>query len=389
MMTTTYVMKDGYGEACDKVGANLAKKLQVQVERCVRAVVERTGASVPTFSFCDFGSADGWTTAITAKTIVSQLKESSGPREVAVVLEDQKHNDFRPAFAQVTEALNGDTGDINFVVSAVGRSFYSQCLPTGSLHFGTSNFSLHFLDADKPVGNGELGYSFGLLRRQRDVSGKISALSGADQAQVEANQSKAAIDWEQFLLCRAKELCVGGRLLITSISSVPPTNNEYDRYSFVFRDAYEELELLVNAVSGMVADGEIGEDELGSFVFCAHSRTVEEMQAPFVQADSLVGQAGLQLIRAELMYGEYPNDIDFVKSLSEDEVRRLAAADCRAQQTYLWPLAHRGFAAKAGRSGDEVDRLTKAAFERMGKEMVERRRINVATLVCLVEVEKV
>ena len=381
-------MKEGYGDA-EICGQSMAARLQPQIERCVREVLERIAANTTTFCFCDFGSADGNSSSTVAKTVALQLLKSSGgaPRQISVVLEDQEWNDFRPSFPRVTKALN-EVNIVNFVAS-IGRTFFAQCLPEGSLHFGTSNFALHFLDLTTPPRAGfKLGYTFELLRRLRQVDGNLSALSDDDQAQVEANKEKGALDWQQFLLCRAKELCVGGRLLVASLGSISPSSEEYAQNSSVFRNEQEEMEFIVNAVYGMIADGEIGEDEADEFIFCAHYPTLEEVKAPFHSADSPVRKAGLQLVRAEIFLNLYPDVIENVESLSEDDVKRLAAVDCRAIQSYFWPLVERGFSAKAGRSKKEAIRLTEMAFERVEKEMIEKRWFNIGNVMFLAEVEK-
>ena len=387
-MSSTYVMKDGFGEA-ELCGKTIAQRLQPDMARCVREVLGRIAANTTTFCFCDFGSADGKSSSTVAKTVALQLLKSSGaPREISVVLEDQERNDFRPAFAHVTKSLE----ELNMAsfVSSVARSFFAQCLPAGSLHFGTSNFALHFLDLTTPPRAGfKLGYTFELLHRLRQVDGNLSALSDDDQAQVEANKAKGAIDWQQFLLCRAKELCVGGRLLIATLGSFSPSSEEYSQNSSrVFRNEQEELEFVVNAVHSMIADGEIGEDEADDFIFCAHYRTLEEVKAPFLSADLPVRQAGLRLVRAEMFLNKYPDEIDSVESLSGDDVKRFAAADCRIIQAYLWPLLKRGFSAKAGRSEKEANLLTEMAFERVEKEMIEKRWFNIGNVMFLAEVEK-
>ena len=376
-------MKDGYGEAV-VIASSLAESLQPQIERCVRDVLSRIPASATTFCFCDFASADGKNSSKTARTVAAQVKRAGGPQEVSVVLEDQEQNDFRPAFANVTKALQDV--DVDVFVSSVGRTFFSQCLPKNSLHFGTSTFAMFFLDTTTaPQAGVQVGYPFELLYRLVQAKGNVSALSDSDRAQLEAVGKKSAMDWQQFLLCRAKELCVGGRLLVVSLGSVPFSDEEHGPF---FRNAHEELELVVEAVHDMIMEGEIGRDEADNFLYCAHYHTLEEIKAPFLSDSSPVRQAGLKLIRAENFLLRHPNAIQSYETLSDDEIKRLAAADCQAIQSYFWPPVQRGFAAKAGRSEQEANRLADLVFQRVEKEMVKRRLINVGNAMFLAEVVK-
>ena len=388
-MASMYLMREGFGDT-ELVNPYHARRIQPQIESCVRNVLEHIPDSVRTFSYCDFGSADGASSSIIARTVASELKRARGPQEISIALEDQPGNDFRPAFARLIKSLQNV--DIPSFVRSIGTSFYDQCLPTGSLHFGTSNYATFYLDTRARNAAGFLpGYSLSLLCRMQLAGGSEDALSDNDRALIAANKERSVLDWERFLLNRAKELCNGGRLLVTSICTVPLSCKEYDQHgSHLFRSVQAELELVANAVHDMIAEGEINEGEADNCIYPAHYRTLEEVEAPFQSPDSRVRRAGLRLVRSEMMIAEHPDRhvMNSLDQLSEEEVRRLVDKDCRSIQSYFWPLVKKGLATKPGRSEEEAERLANLVFARVENEMLKQKRFFVEVALTVIEIEK-
>ena len=80
----------------------------------------------------------------------------------------------------------------NVYVTASGTSFYTQCLPPGSVHLGFSATAMHWL-RDKPC----------------DVTGALHHTMITVPEEAEKFKEQAARDWETVLLARAKELALG------------------------------------------------------------------------------------------------------------------------------------------------------------------------------------
>ena len=379
-------MEEGYADR-EVLGARLPHLLRPRIEKCVREVVSKTGGCDRVFTYCDFGSSDGLSSSVIASTVASEISRTGGARELSVVLEDQQENDFRPAFARVTQSLAGV--DVDAMVSAVGRGFFDQCLPTESLHFGTSNYSLMFLDTSRPLEHFSTGYTCRVLRRLWDAHRDMSSLTEAEREQITAVKLKAAEDWVRFLLCRAKELRSGGRLLLTSNATVPNDSSEFKEHAgSVERGVDEQTEPLAKAVDDLIAAGEIGHEEAANFICPYDYPTLEEVKAPFLSTKSPVRQAGLRLVSSEYVLLKYPEPVSDVGSLAPEEVKRYASAFRSSVQAYTSPVIRCALAMKAGRSEVEVDRLVEATYDKFEETLVARRRFNWGQFVYLIEIEK-
>lgn len=383
-----YLMSQGYGDISER-SKNFAQSLRPRIERCVQEVLRISGATDRTFVFADFGVADGVSSSICARSVAEVLDCTSGlPSEISIVLEDQAENDFRPVFHRIGEAMRGIK--TNVVVSAVGRTFHEQCVPSDSTHFAVSMLSVQYLDNSRPVDGFQTGYSLPLLRRWHEVGRDRSALTEAERAQFDATTEKAAKDWERFLLLRAKELRVGGRLLITAAATVPHTSDDFQKYSLgIQRDLYEEWELVIRAVGELVEAGEIDKEEEQNFVVPKQFRSLEEMQAPFLAEGSPVVMAGLRLVGCEYVVNKHPN-ARITMCGNEDELRRFASTYRKELACYQAPLLKMVLAKSPRRTPEEVVRLTEAVFDRVERILLASGgSASVSNMPCVLEAEKV
>jgi SAM dependent carboxyl methyltransferase len=116
---------------------------------------------------------------------IRSLRRRLGPdRPMVLVHIDQPSNDFNSLF----EVLSSDPDryvleEANVFPCAIGRSFYEQMLPPGSVHIAWSSYAAVW------------------LRRVRSaIPGHIFSLCNTGAARV-AFESQAAEDWEAF--CRS------------------------------------------------------------------------------------------------------------------------------------------------------------------------------------------
>ena len=100
------------------------------------------------FTYCDFGAADGGMASELAKSVVDRVN-SSDNRDVHVVFEDQAANDFSSLFAKFQHQIADSSAMENIFVSAVGRSFYKQCLPEESVDLALCSTAAHWLDINE------------------------------------------------------------------------------------------------------------------------------------------------------------------------------------------------------------------------------------------------
>ncbi len=85
---------------------------------------------------------------------------------------------------------------------------------------------------------------------------------------------QAAADWEAFLLARASDLSVGGRLLVQCVGT------ETDATGRERVTARELLAAMTEVAGAMADDGELSRDAVDGYVFPVYARTVGEARAP-------------------------------------------------------------------------------------------------------------
>jgi hypothetical protein len=233
----------------------------------------------------DYGTADGGTSMPMMMSALDTLKAANPDREVTLLYEDQPTNAFKPLFMMTQGLLPGPESYLKkypsgVFVHATGTSFYEQCAPTGSIHFGFSATAMHWL---------------------RKTPGTIkdalhAAMSTEEERAVFAAQGAA--DWQQNLLQRAKELAPGakamfvnfcvddkGQYLGNTAATGGPAKSMHTMFSELWR--------------AMAREGLITEEEYNNTNFPQHYRTVEEWTAPLVDESGPVYAAGLRLVKCE------------------------------------------------------------------------------------------
>jgi hypothetical protein len=203
----------------------------------------------------DYGSSQGKNSLAPMVVAIRSLRQRLGPNRPIVVFHiDQPANDFNTLF----EVLDADPerytlSEPNVFPCAIGKSFYQQVLPADSVHLGWSSYAAVWLS-----------------RVPTQVTGHFLPLrtTGAER---DAFERQAAQDWKAFLTFRARELRLGGRLLV-----VLPAFAD-DGLS-----GFEELMDHANAVLGeMVEQGAIRADERERMVLPTFPRRRCDLLAPF------------------------------------------------------------------------------------------------------------
>jgi len=217
-----------------------------------------------TVRMADFGCAD----AGPEMPLVHKLKSMLPPKcQLEVCFEDQPNNDFNSLFflALGLEELPVPSpplsADPDIFFTAVGRSFFEQCLPNESVDICTSFTAVHWLS-----------------KLPATLKDSVHHTLSGDAAGAEKFAAQAASDWELLLGHRAAELCTGGQGVIATLAKDP--QGRYLGWNGVEGTAnmYGELNKCWDA---MLADGLITAAEHESATFCNYYRTEEELRAPF------------------------------------------------------------------------------------------------------------
>ena len=203
----------------------------------------------------DYGSSQGKNSMVPLRVAIRALRHRLGPhRSIAVFHVDQPSNDFKTLF----EVLDADPDryvldEPNVFPAAIGRSFYENVLPPGSVDFGWCSYAAVWLSRIPTLIPGHFVSfrSTGTVRAEFDRQG--------------------AQDWQAFLSLRARELRPGGRMVVV----LPALADDG-------LSGFENIMDQVNAVlAEMVDDGAIAAEERARMVVGSHLRRKKDLLAPF------------------------------------------------------------------------------------------------------------
>lgn len=173
------------------------------------ALFEEAAAAVPIppapspIVIADYGAANGHNSLLPINAAISALRKRTRPEQsVLVTHTDVPENDFSALFRTLSEDpdsyLHLDAATFS---SAVGRSFYSQILPSNTVTLGWSAWSVLWLS-----------------RLPAPVTDHIHAAFSADEATRSTHDRLAARDWHEFVAFRGRELSPGGRAVVMTMA---------------------------------------------------------------------------------------------------------------------------------------------------------------------------
>ena len=165
---------------------------------------------------------------------------------------DVPDNDFTELFHTLSE--DPDTylrKDPASYASAVGRSFYSQILPSYSVNLA---WSIQWLGRT-PMPNPD--HVLAAYSRDADVRA--------------AYAKQAAHDWHEFIAYRGRELSPGGRLVVTTMAVTEDGDFGWEPLA----------KALVAALAELTARGVLSEDEIGRMAIPCTGRRERDIRSPF------------------------------------------------------------------------------------------------------------
>jgi SAM dependent carboxyl methyltransferase len=231
-------------------GAALAIPL---LEQAVRKI--EIGAENSPVVIADYGSSQGKNSMAPMRAAIGGLRERLGPkRPILVAHIDRPANDFTTLFA----VLDGDPNrysaeEPNTFSCAVGKSFYSQVLPSAYVHLGWCAYAAVWLS-----------------RLPMPIPGHFVPIAADEQVRA-AFARQAAEDWKAFLSARARELLPGGRLILV----LPGADDK--RIT-----GFEEIFGCANRVlAELVEEGALSKKERARMALAVWPRTRRELLAPF------------------------------------------------------------------------------------------------------------
>jgi hypothetical protein len=293
----------------------------------------------------DYGSSQGQNSLQPIRAAIGVLRaRTTERRPICVAHVDVAENDFSTLFGVLDEAPDSYLiDDDNVYPCAVGRSFYRPVLPPAHVHLGWSSHAAVWLSLAPTNIPGHVW---------------ILASTGATRA---AFERQAARDWETFLKLRARELRVGGRLVVVLPAAL-------DDGTATINDGMNHINA---ALAQMVTDGAITAEEHDRMILLSYPRRKSEVLAPFGQVGRF---ANLVLEQCEVFQVPDPAWADYERARDGDKLAAKHAAFFRV--TFMPSLA----SALAPDRGVEsrrrfIDHLTDGLRRRLVEEPSPQHRL--------------
>ncbi|MGD9622010.1 MAG: SAM-dependent methyltransferase [Mycolicibacterium sp.] len=196
-------------EPTDSGSYSAANRLQAAGLQSGIALFEKAAAAVPLpdpphpIVIADYGASSGHNSLLPVGAAIAELRKRTRPEHsVLVAHTDRPDNDFSALFRTLEQDpdsyLHRDRATF---ASAVGRSFFTQILPSNSVHLGWSSWAIQWLSRVPAV-----------------ISDHVQVAYCADRSVRAAFAKQAAHDWHEFIAFRGRELCPGGRLVVTTMA---------------------------------------------------------------------------------------------------------------------------------------------------------------------------
>ncbi len=244
--------------------------------------------SLARFSMMDMGCADGGTSLDMVRAALERVRALAPQADLCITYSDQPRNDFNALVGMVhglhesepgSEPESQGAGGFRTYLGELKRvypsfsanSFYLRAVPDNSLHLGFSATAMHWLS-----------------RKPGNISDHVHMV-GASGTEHETFFQQAAQDWETILLCRARELVRGGRLVLVNFCRDEAGRylgntggvNMFDTFNRIWR--------------GFVEDGRISRAEYVNMTLPQYYNTVDEFRRPLEDKAGPCYRAGLRL----------------------------------------------------------------------------------------------
>jgi salicylate 1-O-methyltransferase len=228
------------------------------------------GALVPPAIVANYGCTGGVNSLQPFGAAIEAMRQAGYEDSIVVAQIDLPSNDFSALFHTLENDPRSYQRRPGVYSVAVGKSFFEQCLPGGSVALGWCTHAAHWL-TQRP--------SF------TELEGHVSVGMASPAAQ--APWSAIAVeDWHRFLVNRAAELQPGGRVLIELAIRDEAGAFGCEPLYRVADDGFAEL----------VDRGLLSQEAAANMVVPVFCRSQEELRAPFSDP-ALAGLLRLDSIR--------------------------------------------------------------------------------------------
>jgi hypothetical protein len=204
----------------------------------------------------DYGASTGHNSLLPVCAAIAVLRKRTRPEHsILVAHTDVPENDFTAMFRTLAEDPDSYLSkDPATFASAVGRSFYSQSMPSNSVNLGWSSWAIQWLS-----------------RVPAPIPDHIQVAYSGDEGVRAAYAKQAAHDWHEFVAFRGRELCPGGRLVVMTMAIG-------DDGEFGLRPLFKSM---LAALTELLGQELITEDEVHRMCIPTVSRRAADFLSPF------------------------------------------------------------------------------------------------------------
>jgi SAM dependent carboxyl methyltransferase len=321
------------------------------------AVFERAAEQVPLpalpqpIVIADYGVANGHNSLRPLSAAIAVLRRRTRhDHPILVAHTDVPDNDFTALFRTLADDpdsyLHTDTTSF---ASAIGRSFYGQILPSNTVNLGWTSWATHWLS-----------------RIPCELPDHVHIAYSNDDAARAAYAHQAALDWNDFVAFRGRELAPEGRLVILTQAVDEDGTSGFKPM----------LDAIVAALDDRARDGLLSEGELRRMVIPTFARSEKDFRAPFAPSGRF---EGLTIEHLEAFNGE---DRFWARFQTDDDAEAFGAQWAAFARAALFPALS---AALDGgvhdpRAVEFVQRLETAVAQRLSSAP-EPMRIPLASVV--------
>ncbi len=302
----------------------------------------------------DYGAATGHNSLKPMAAAIEVLRaRTSHDHAILVAHTDVPDNDFTALFRTLSDDpdsyLNNDAASFT---SAIGRSFYQQILPTGTVNLGWTSWAIQWL-SQVPEGAPE-------------VTDHVQVAYSRNTEARRAYEHQSALDWNNFVAFRGREMCPGGRLVVLTMALD-------EDGEFGYRPMNEAL---MAALQELADQGVVRGEELRRMVIPVVARTEKDFRAPFAPRGWF---EGLTIEHLDMFNAE---DRFWARYQSDSDAEAFGAQWAAFARAALFPTLRAGLDGGFDdpRGADFVQKLEAGVAERLAKAP-EPMRIPLASLV--------
>jgi hypothetical protein len=249
-------------EPMDSGSYTAGSRLQAAGLQPTIKLFERAAALVPLprspqpIVIADYGASTGHNSLLPICAAVAVLrKRTRAEHSILVAHTDAPDNDFTALFRTLADDPDAYVRkDRATFPSAIGRSFYSQIMPSNSVNLGWTSWAVQWLS-----------------RVPEPIPDHVLVSHSRDESVRAAYERQAAQDWQEFIAFRGRELCPGGRLVVLTTALHDGGESGFGPLLAAMMDALDELS----------ADGLLTDDELHRMSIPMVGRRTADFLAPF------------------------------------------------------------------------------------------------------------